>query len=184
MREIKDVLKATEDIAYKNVEGFDFTKVCFKLIFDMLNDDGVFKMLFEELLPVKVKSQIKLKTFKYIVVKGEDAKIYPAVDWIITLKDCSIMEDFDFCLTLTPFTASFSDMFKDLDVFGEFDDKLTQIWCVVMKGLFKEKWEAAFERYCANVEKLRDGKIETGVKLEQACKADINSIQEDMYDIW
>ena len=86
------------------------------------------------------------------------------------------MEDFDFCLTLTPFTASFSDIFKDLDAFGEFDDKLTQIWCVVMKGLFKEKWEAAFERYCANVEKLRDGKIETGVKLEQAYKADINSI--------
>ena len=177
MKEIKDVTKEVEDKAYGNVEGFDFTKLCFKTIFNMLNDDGVFKMLFEELLPIKVKrkSQIELKTFKYIVVKGEDGKVYPAADWIIVLKDDIMQENLDFCLTLSPFAASISNALKSYS-FEECDEKLTKIWCAVMRGLFRDKWEAAFEKYSSNAEKLKESKIQTKLKIEQEYQDGIDSI--------
>ena len=183
MKEIKNVDEEIEAQAYKNVEGFNFVdNMCPKFIFDLLNDVGVFKKAFNDVTAIVVRDneQIELKTFNYVIVKGEDENYYPAIDLIVTLNDCFKKFSYDFCLTLTPFTASLDNARKDAGVYGGCDKELTKIWKIVMNGLFPD-WKNAYIKYCEIAKEIEDSKIATKAELEylknqQRFENNINSI--------
>ena len=184
MKQIKETTKEIEEVAYKNVEGFNFPDLCPKFIFELLNDNGVFVKAFNEVtsLVVKSKEQIDLKTFKYIIVKGEDENYYPAIDLMVTLTNSAKNYSADFCLTLTPFTASLDNAKKNAGVYGGCDEQLTKIWKTVMKGFFKEEWKSAYIKYWEIATEINNSKIATKAELEylknqQRFEKEINSIQ-------
>ncbi|MBO5954741.1 MAG: hypothetical protein J6Q13_02085 [Clostridia bacterium] len=183
MKEVKRVTEEMEQLAYKNVEDFNFIDMCPKFIFELLNDAGVFVKVFNEVtsLIVERNEQIELKTFKYIVVEGEDDKYYPAIDLIVEPHDCKRNYSVEFCLTLTPFSASLDNASKDAGVYGGCDKQLTKIWRIVLKGLNGVEWVNAFKKYYADVKCLKESKIATQAeieynKIEQQYENEINSI--------
>ena len=183
MREIKEVNKGIEEKACQNVAGFDHTELCYKTIFDLMNDNGVFVKVLNELTTcfVEDKKQIKLQTFKYGFIQEEDGKIYPLVDLILWLKD--MVSDFGsyYCLSLTPFNASLNNLTKDTSAYSGRDKELTKIWRVVMKGFFKDEYVAAFKKYCEDLKCLKESEIATKAEMEyeqieREFKAEIGSI--------
>ena len=183
MRKIKKANKDIEEQAYQNVKGFDHTELCYKTVFNILNDANVFVKVLGELTTCDIedKTQIKLETFKYGFVKEKDEKIYPIVDLILLLKD--INSDFGsyFTLTLTPFSASLNNITKNTNIYSGRDVELTKIWRVVMKGFFKDEYVKAFKKYCEDIKCLKESKIATKAeikyqKIEQEYFDEINSI--------
>lgn len=183
MKEVKRVTEEIEQGAYKNVENFNFIDMCPKFLFELFNDVGVFKKVFNEVtsLIVERNEQIELKTFKYIIVKGDDGKYYPAIDLIVEPHDRKRNYSVEFCLTLTPFTASFENAKKDAGVYGGCDKELTKIWRIALKGLNGVEWVDAFKRYCEDSKCLKESKVATQAeieynKIEQEYENEINSI--------
>ena len=179
MREIKEI----EEQAYQNVEGFDHAELCYKTVFNILNDNDVFVKVFRELTTYNIedKSQIKLDTFKYDFVKEKDEKVYPIVDLVLWLKNLDSDFGSYFCLTLTPFNAGMNNLTKDAGVYGSCDEDLTKIWRVMMKGFFKDKYVKAFKKYCEDVKCLKESKIATQAeieyrRIEKRYEDEINSI--------
>ena len=168
MREIKNVTQEIEKQAYDKVEGFDHTQLCYKTIFELMNNNGVFIKAFNELTTfyIEDKSQVELKTFKYGFVEERDGCVYPMVEMIISLKDKVYPFRAFFCLTLTPFNAGLDDEFKKAGVYGGCDNELTKIWRIIMKSVFEEKWVEAFKSYCCEVKNLRDSEIATKAEIE------------------
>lgn len=168
MKEIKKITEQIENEAYKNVEGFDFTRLCFRTVFEILNNGGVFIKLFDELFSgcVEDESQITLKTFKYGCVKENDLKIYPMVDLVISLIDADANVETNFCLSLTPFNASFNNLDKDTDIYGVRNKELTKIWRIILKGFLGEAWENALEKYSEKVKSL-DGVNDDSVSVAE-----------------
>lgn len=182
MKEVKRVTEEMEQLAYKNVEGFNFVEMCPKFIFELFNDSGVFVKVFNDVTSLIVRSdeQIELKTFNYIVVKGEDEKYYPAIDLIVTLTNSAKNYSADFCLTLTPFTASLDNAKKNAGVYGGCDEQLTKVWKTVMKGLYPD-WKSAYIKYWEIATEINNSKIATKAELEylknqQRFEKEINSI--------
>lgn len=183
MKEIKNVLKLEEKEAYENVKDFDFSSLCFKTVFDILNDNKILAKAFSETttFDIRDKDQISLVTFRYGFVKERDEKVYPMVDLIIWLKDYDSEHGTYFCLTLTPFSASLNNITKDAGVYSGCDDKLTQAWKIMLKGFFKKKWVNAFKRYREDIKSLEESEIATKAeieyqKIEQEHEREINSI--------
>ncbi len=183
MKEIKEINKEIEEVAYKNVKGFDLTELCYKTVFEILNYTDIFVYAFDKLtnLKVKDKNQIKLDTFKYGFIKEKDEKIYPIVDLVLWLK--GLDSDFGsyFSLTLTPFNAGMNNLTKDAAVYASCDKDLTKIWRALLKRFFKDKYVEAFKKYCEDVKCLKESKIATNAemkyrKIEQEYLDEIGSI--------
>jgi len=135
MREIKNVTKEIEDRAYSNVKGFDLTKLCFKTIFELLDNSGVFYKAVNDILKTTKPNNVKinLETFKYGVVKENDGEVYPKVDLIITVVDSEVLR---FLFTVTPFNAKM-ELDENIDLpLGCVDYKLTKAWHIIMKGFY------------------------------------------------
>lgn len=183
MKEIKNVTKEIEEQAYENVEGFNFTELCFKSIFEIMNCAGVFRKTFNEVTTYEVINnyQIELEGFKYYFVQENDGKVYPAVDWIMSLSDCKGQHGKVFVLTLTPFNACLDNETKNAGVYGGCDKELTKVWRIAIRGFFKDKWVEAFKKYCGDVKNFRESEIATKAEIEylknELCYEDeINSI--------
>ena len=183
MKEIKVVNKEIEEQAYQSVKGFDHTELCYKTVFNILNDANVFVKVFGELTTYDIedKTQIKLDTFKYGFVKENDEKIYPMVDLILWLKDLDSDFGSYFCLTLTPFNAGMNNITKDAGVYASCDEDLTKIWRALLKRFFKDKYVEAFKKYCEDVKCLKESKIATEaekqyLKIQREYEEKINSI--------
>ena len=167
MKEVKRVTEAIEQSAYKNVEDFNFIDLCPKFIFELLNDNGVFKKALQEVTSLNIvnNEQIELKTFKYIIIEGEDENYYPAIDLVVTLKNSAKNYSADFCLTLTPFSASLDNAKKNAGVYGGCDEQLTKIWKIAMNGLYSN-WKSAYIKYCEIAKEIEDSKIATKAEME------------------
>ena len=161
MEQIKKITEKIENEAENNVKNFNFTKFCFKNIFDILNNSGVFEKTFSELTTcyIENKNQISLSTFRYGVVKEDDGCYYPMVDWFIILKDLSWDFESEFCLTLTPFTAKLDNETKDAGVYGGCDKQLTLVWQKVMKTIFKDEYKKALAKYYEDIHSLKECEI-------------------------
>ncbi len=159
MKRIKFATEELEKEAHRNAEGYDHSELCFKSIFHLLDDNGVFYNAINEILKSKQPCdlEIRLKDIKYGIVRENDNKLYPVVDLIITVTDSEVS---DFVFSVTPFNA----MMETVELWdawnGNCDEQLTQVWQTIMKGVFKEKWLEAFERYCLNKEKVQACKTE------------------------
>ena len=185
MKEVKIEEMTDVDVKSANdrVKGFDISKLCYKTIFQALNNSGVFVKVFSELTTHNVfdKDQITLKTFNYTYVKESDGVVYPMVDLIVSVRDYNSGEDFDYCLSLTPFNAKLDNVRKCAGVYGGCDKQLSLTWRKVMKVIFREVFVEAFKDYCVRVKNLRDSEIHEEAMFKYARNDDwyienINSI--------
>ena len=168
---MKEILETTEIIerdAKINVKDFDFTKLCYKNIFELMNNSGVFKKAFNELTTLNIvsKEQVVLTTFNYGFVEESDEKVYPMVDLILNVSDNECEFETYFCLSVTPFNAYLHNGSKDAGVYGGCDREISKIWRKVMKAFFKESYVEAFRQYCIDARVIRDCEIEARAHKE------------------
>ena len=183
MKEIEVVDEKMQIEAHENVMGFDHTELCFKTVFDLFNDCGVFVKVFSGLTSfnIKDKGQIGLKGLKYGFAQMKNGKVYPIVDLIISVKDLNSEFDSDFSFTLTPFNASLDNVTKSAGVYGLYDKELSQLWRTIMKGFYKNVYVDAFKKYCAEVRDLKEEQIAIKanreyLKIVAEYEQEINSI--------
>lgn len=183
MEEIKMITEEIEKEASKNVKNFDLTKLCYKSIFDLINNSGAFAKAFSTVTTysIKDKSQIELFSFNYGYVKEKDERVYPSVDMLIKLNDADNNFQSYFCFTVTPFSAKLDNLTKDAGVYGGCDAELTKIWKKIMKSFFKAKWVEAYNQYCDDMYVLEECAIRTEaenklLKLKEKYEENINSI--------
>ena len=183
MEEVFNLTEEDKKEAYAKVEGFEFNDLCFKSIFEILNNSGAFVQAFKELTTYAIndKEHIKLTSFNYGFILENDGKIYPTVDLIILVRDSVSGFQTNFCLTLTPFNAKLDDFSKKSGVYGGCDKQFTRLWRLILMELFKDKWVEAFMSYCAEVKNIRESEITTDAEIkylknEQQYEEEINSI--------
>ena len=183
MKEIKRASRQIELEAKKNVEDFKFDELCFKMVFDMFNDSGVFVKAFNDLTTYEIfnKDQIELSSFSYGYVKEDDGVVYPEVDLILRVSNINSPFKGCFCFTLTPFNAKLDNIFKDAYVYSGCDKEITKCWRIILKNLYGEKWVKAFRRYCEDVRSLKESEVATKAEkeyllIDEKFNEEINSI--------
>ena len=161
MKEIKNITEEIEFLAHENVDGFDNTELCYKTVFDLFNDRNIFVKVFRGLTSYNIqnKNQIELKGLKYNYVELENKKIYPTVDLILCVKDLSGDFKNNFCFTLTPFNAYLNNETKTAEYYGLYDNDLSKLWRIVMKGFFKDVYVEEFKKYYTEVRDLKEEQI-------------------------
>lgn len=182
MKEIENLENEIEEQAKENVKNFDTTKLCYKQMFELLNNSGLFVKAFNEISGYEVtnKSQIKMGSLSYNIVKESDDKYYPQVEMVLIVK--SDVENYfkSFTLLLTPFNAKLLRERGDIDC-DEINKYITQAWRKAMKVLFRKKYIDAFEKYCVVSKLLDESRVkakaqEDLAKIEQYYEEQINSI--------
>ena len=182
MEEIENLENVIEEEAKENVKGFDTTKICYKQMFELLNNSGLFVKAFNEISGYNVtdKSQIKMGSLSYDIVKESDDKFYPQVEMVLIVK--SDIENYfkSFTLKLTPFNASLTRERGDIDC-DEINKYIAQAWRKAMKVLFKKKYTDAFAEYCTVSKNINGNKVmvkaqEDLLKIEQYYEEQINSL--------
>ena len=178
MKKIKIVTDELEMKACENAGGFDHSKLCYKSIFNLLDDNGIFYNAVNQIVKSEKPRTVKidLKDINYGVVKENDGKIYPSVSLIVSVKDS---ESDDFVFMVTPFNATMESVELWDTWSGNVDKELTMIWRTVMKGLFKDLWISAFEKY-----ELESAKNQSSVagKIDRVNNCEINNTEEDFVE--
>jgi len=146
--------------AKENVKDFDLTKLCYKQIFELLNNSGLFVKAFDEISGYNVtdKSQIEMGGLRYDFVKETDDNYYPQVELILAVK--SENKDYLKCFTLllTPFNAKLIRENGDTNC-DSVNIHIAEAWIKVMKVLFRKKYGEALKLYCTVSKKLNEEKI-------------------------
>lgn len=161
MKIISDYTPEVEQIALKNVKGFDMTKLNYKEVFNQMNK-GLLEQVFDTVTTYTVEgsSQIKFVSVKSGLVMEDDGQIYPCVDMVIELYS-TIGFSSKFCLTLTPFNANLDNENKTAGVYGGCDKLIRSKWRSIMKVFFKDTYEVVRNQYIEDVYLLRDAAIRT-----------------------
>ena len=182
MEEIENLENVIEEQAKENVKNFDTTKICYKQMFELLNNSGLFVKAFNEISGYNVtdKSQIKMGSLSYDIVKESDDKFYPQVEMVLIVK--SDVENYfkSFTLELTPFNAKLIRERGDIDC-DKINKYIAQAWRKAMKVLFRRKYTDAFAEYCAVSKSISENMVKAKAqddlaKIEQYYEEQINSI--------
>lgn len=165
------------DEAIKNVEGFNFTRMSYKEIFDKMRAMLVYA--FDDVTTFDMRSTEQIKPLLYDLgyVVEKDLKIYPAtiltlqiMDWDARNNCKDIWRKANFQLKLTPFRCELEKAEEKTGVYGGYDKDLTRLWRTILKCKYPE-YEQGFKRYAIDA---RDVKIEQAkAEYEAICdKAD------------
>ena len=181
MKNIKKLTSQLEKEAYKNVEDFDFTTLCVKELFQIMNSCDIFaKAIYDMTYDVVSSKDVVLKTFDYGFVKEDDFNVYPKIDMVVKVKNANVKCD-EFRLSLSPFSAVMDAESYDDVIHGNCDKQLTNLWRIIMNRFYKEKWDVAFVKFCEEVRLNRLMGIERVARNlrnenNQRYQDDVNSI--------
>ena len=165
--EILDAEKYSQ--AFENVKDFNFTRMSYKEIFDLLKDDLVCAFVNVTTFDIRSSNQIELSIDSCSIglVDEKDYKTYPAIvlglrvcDWDARNQCKAVWRKSYFQLKLTPFRCGLDKLDEMTGVYGGYDKELTKVW----RGILKEKysaWEKTFKQY---VWDIRDLKIDKAQK--------------------
>ena len=181
MNKLKRTNEQIKDEAYQNVEGFDHTGLCYKTIFEIMQN-VILKAIDETShFNIVYQDQIDLMEFQYGVIKECDGKVYPCVELMVNFQEEESKGNYLYRVSFSPFTCKFNKWNNPVPRYSKCDDKLTKCWHIIMKGFFEENWIKAYKKYCLDVKCLKESKIamkaeKQYLKIEQEYEDEINSI--------
>ena len=177
MKNIKNLTSRLQNEAYKNVDNFDFTTLCVKELFQIMNGCDVFaKAIYDMTYDVVSSEDVVLKTFDYGFVKEDDFNVYPKIDMVVKVKKANVKCD-EYRLSLSPFTAVMDAECYDDIVHGNCDEQLTNLWRIIMNGFYKEKWSDALKKYAI------DKKMNKLTRLEDDARKNRMVIRKEYDDV-